>query len=96
MTEKSEILEMHAIVRGNVQGVFFRATTKEIANELHLKGTVRNLPDATVEIYAQGPSNKLYLLIERLQDRFQLDSEVSASISLSDPKEFFEDFHIVK
>lgn len=95
MIEKPEILEMHAVMRGEVQGVFFRATAKEIAQELNLKGTVKNLPDGTVEIYAQGPSRRLYILIERLQGRFELDPESSASITMSEPKELFEGFQIV-
>jgi acylphosphatase len=42
------------IVRGRVQGVGFRFFTQKRANELKLKGWVRNLPDGTVEVWAQG------------------------------------------
>ncbi len=37
------------IFHGKVQGVFFRANTKKKADELGLRGWVRNLPDGTVE-----------------------------------------------
>jgi acylphosphatase len=47
-------IEMHAIAKGRVQGVGFRATARYHANKLGLVGSVKNLPDATVEIYAQG------------------------------------------
>ena len=40
------------IIKGKVQGVFFRATAKDIADELGVKGWVRNLPDRNVEIRA--------------------------------------------
>jgi acylphosphatase len=42
------------IVAGRVQGVFFRVSTLEKAQQLGLVGTVKNLPDDTVEIVAQG------------------------------------------
>jgi len=45
---------VHIIVYGRVQGVFFRHNTKKIADKLNLKGWVRNNPDDTVEIVAEG------------------------------------------
>jgi acylphosphatase len=45
---------MHCIVSGWVQGVGYRAATRRKAAELALAGWVRNLPDGTVEVYAQG------------------------------------------
>ena len=41
-------------VLGMVQGVFFRATTRDVAGKLGLKGTVRNMRDGSVEIIAEG------------------------------------------
>jgi acylphosphatase len=45
---------LHAIVRGRVQGVGFRATTEREARQLGLSGWVRNLGDGSVEVEAQG------------------------------------------
>lgn len=42
------------IVSGKVQGVFFRASTREQAQRLGLRGEARNLPDGTVEVLAAG------------------------------------------
>jgi acylphosphatase len=50
-----DVVRVRAIVRGRVQGVFFRASTEEEAQLLGLVGWVRNLPDRSVEIAAQGP-----------------------------------------
>lgn len=44
----------HIIFTGHVQGVGFRFTAHRIANRHHLTGFVRNLPDGTVEMLAQG------------------------------------------
>lgn len=51
-------------VSGLVQGVFFRASTKERANQLGLSGFVRNLPDRRVEIVAEGPDSAVDSLIQ--------------------------------
>lgn len=44
----------HFIVSGRVQGVFFRYYTKETADRLSIKGTVRNLANGDVEVFARG------------------------------------------
>ncbi|HVF33829.1 MAG TPA: acylphosphatase [Candidatus Saccharimonadia bacterium] len=43
------------VVSGKVQGVFFRAATRERATALGLDGYARNLPDGRVEVLASGP-----------------------------------------
>ena len=52
------------IVKGVVQGVFFRENTKKLANSLRLKGHVKNNFDGSVEIVASGEDNKVKKLIE--------------------------------
>ena len=52
------------IVSGRVQGVWYRAYTMEKANELGLKGWVRNNPDGTVEIEVEGDEEKIKELIK--------------------------------
>jgi acylphosphatase len=42
-------------VRGLVQGVFFRASTQRKALDLGVAGTVRNEPDGSVLVDAEGP-----------------------------------------
>jgi len=44
----------HYIIVGRVQGVFFRYSTKETAIRCSVKGTVKNLSNYNVEVYAQG------------------------------------------
>lgn len=46
-------------VSGKVQGVFFRAATQEAAERLGINGFVRNEPDGSVYIEAEGEEEKL-------------------------------------
>lgn len=50
-------------ISGRVQGVFFRAYTKEEADRLGLKGWVRNLPDGRVEAVFEGPASAIEEMI---------------------------------
>ena len=58
---------LHAIIHGRVQGVFFRASTRAEAERLGLRGSVRNLPDGTVEVHAVGTRDALESLHAWLQ-----------------------------
>jgi acylphosphatase len=49
----------HIIFMGRVQGVGFRFTAHRMANRHFLTGFVRNLPDGTVEMLAQGQSHDI-------------------------------------
>lgn len=49
------MVRAHLIISGVVQGVFYRASTKDTAVRLGLKGWVRNLPDGKVEAVFEGP-----------------------------------------
>lgn len=52
------------IVKGKVQGVFYRQSTREKARALNITGSVKNLPDDTVEIIATGTSDQLRQLTQ--------------------------------
>lgn len=57
MTDNSHIsshIRQHVFITGRVQGVFFRAHTKQMADTLGLAGWVRNLPDGRVEAVYEG------------------------------------------
>ncbi len=54
MTDKLPDQCRRFIVRGKVQGVFFRASTRDFAERLGLTGHAINLPDGSVEVLACG------------------------------------------
>lgn len=56
--------QIQAIVQGLVQGVGFRYATQREALGLGLTGYVRNVPDGTVEIVAEGPEAQVMALIQ--------------------------------
>ena len=64
----TEMRKVTLIVHGRVQGVFYRDSTMRKARELGLAGTVRNLPDGTVQIVAQGHPDALEKLIRWAYD----------------------------
>lgn len=49
----------HYIVKGIVQGVFFRYHTARTANNFLIRGTVKNLPTGDVEVYARGDEENI-------------------------------------
>ncbi|NLI23726.1 MAG: acylphosphatase [Bacteroidales bacterium] len=51
-------------VRGRVQGVGFRYSALEAAEELGIKGFVRNMPDGSVYIEAEGEEEEVLQFIE--------------------------------
>jgi len=56
------------VVSGQVQGVFFRAWTREQAEALGVSGWVRNRPDGSVEAVIEGDNAQLEAMEARLRD----------------------------
>jgi len=54
----------HLFISGWVQGVFFRANTRDKALRYGVKGWVRNLPDGRVEVICEGEREDIQRLIE--------------------------------
>jgi acylphosphatase len=54
VTQDGEVVCAHYRVRGQVQGVFFRASTEAMARRLGLNGWVRNCNNGDVELIACG------------------------------------------
>lgn len=60
--------EVKVIVKGEVQGVGFRASVQILARRLKLFGTARNLLDGSVEIFALGSKESVDQLLKALHE----------------------------
>jgi len=60
----SERTRAHVFVSGTVQGVYFRATTRDEAGDRDVEGWVRNLPDGRVEAVFEGPREDVEEMVE--------------------------------
>jgi acylphosphatase len=59
-----EQIRVHLIVEGRVQGVCYRMYTADEAQRLGVSGWVKNLPDGTVEVLAEGDTEKVMALVD--------------------------------
>ena len=66
-TEEQEQAQLHATIRGRVQGVGFRAFVEYTASQLGLTGWVRNRWDGSVEVLAEGERSVLEQFLAALQ-----------------------------
>lgn len=85
---------LRCVVDGRVQGVFFRAFTRDAALRLGLVGYVRNMPDGRVEAVARGGDEAL----ERFRDFLHQGSPYARVSKVTcqplETEEPFEDFVI--
>ena len=60
-------MRRRVVVHGRVQGVGFRASTREHARRLTVDGWVRNRPDGSVEVVAEGAPPNVGALLAYLE-----------------------------
>ena len=60
---------LEAVVHGYVQGVGFRWSTRDVARRLGVRGYVRNRPDRSVEVVAEGSERAQRVEANWLDDR---------------------------
>ncbi|MBI3600485.1 MAG: acylphosphatase [Nitrospinae bacterium] len=84
----------HIIVSGIVQGVFFRANTRDTAGRLGVKGWVKNKYDGTVEIAAEGDKEKIERLVGWCHKGPQGAIVKDVTVEWEDYKGEFKDFSV--
>jgi acylphosphatase len=62
----ADVIARRCFVSGRVQGVFYRASTREQAEQRGLSGYARNLRDGRVEVLIVGPATAVQSLVEWL------------------------------
>ena len=65
----------HVIYKGNVQGVGFRYTARQIAGKYDVKGWVYNAPEGTVEVEVEGEFGQVNEFLTDLKERFHGEIE---------------------
>ena len=83
----------HVIVTGRVQGVFFRAWTKEEAGKLAIKGWARNRADGSVEIHMEGSEGAVDQMVQRLRSGPSHARVDDLTLDVTEPEDF-SDFKI--
>jgi acylphosphatase len=86
----------HIIVKGKVQGVFFRKNTKQIADELHIKGWVKNTNDGDVEIIAVADEDAIKKLIEWCREGPAKAEVKDVMVEDAEMNESFKNFYIYR
>jgi len=92
--EKSK-MNAHILITGFVQGVGFRQFVKQQAEQLHLTGWVRNLPDGSVETVAKGSQESIEKFIEHCKKGPFLSDVEYVNITWKDDEKSFEEFTII-
>jgi acylphosphatase len=90
MTERTRA---HVFVSGTVQGVYFRATTRDQAQERDLDGWVRNLDDGRVEAVFEGPEADVEALVEFCHEGSSAATVEDVDVTYEDPQGA-GDFHV--
>jgi acylphosphatase len=90
----NEIQELHASVRGQVQGVGYRYFVIEKARALGLDGYVRNERNGGVEVLAQGPRPTLERLLAQLQRGPSAAQVSEVKTTWREPTEHVKGFHV--
>lgn len=81
-----------AIIHGRVQRVGFRFFACQAANDLNVAGYVRNMPDGTVEVVAEGEDDALECFLRLLSEGPPLAHVASMDVTWSEPTGEFRYF----
>ncbi|WP_460681008.1 acylphosphatase [Mucilaginibacter koreensis] len=86
---------LNITVKGKVQGVFYRASTKAVADQLGVRGTVKNAEDGNVLIEAEADAGTLEMFLDWCHEgpeRARVESVESTEGELKN----YRNFEVVK
>jgi len=85
---------LHLMIRGRVQGVWFRASTQETARQLKIKGWVRNTPEGNVEAHIQGEESSVEKMLSWCSQGPPGAGVEGIDVSEASPNEEYKAFNI--
>lgn len=89
-------MEIQCVVTGKVQAVGFRDYAQNAAAELDLKGYIKNNPDGSVFVLAQGEPESLRLYVEHLHEGSILARVDGVAVEWRTSSTTFDDFSIAR
>ncbi len=75
------MIKVTIFAKGWIQGVGYRAFVKRTASQLGLKGLVRNLPDGQVEIFCEGPEDKINEFMKKIDVKAKPEDLLSINVA---------------
>jgi acylphosphatase len=90
----TEIAEVHVVVAGRVQGVWFRGGTRRAAQDAGVTGWVRNLPDRRVEAVLQGDRAAVERVLAFVREGPAGARVTDVVVSWRAPEEIYHGFEI--
>jgi acylphosphatase len=90
--QRGDEIRLSARVFGVVQGVGFRFWTMGKADELALRGVVKNLDDGSVSVVAEGPQEQVNQLLDWLRSENAPGRVERVEEAISDADGSFRDF----
>ena len=86
MATAGDVARAHVRVGGRVQGVFFRAETRDRARSLGLSGWVRNAHDGSVEAAFEGPAERVCSMVDWCRRGPALAAVEDVSVDWEEPR----------
>ena len=88
------MIRKRAFFKGKVQGVFFRANTRDKAQDEGIKGWVKNLPDGRVEAVFEGPKVNVDKVIEWCKHNQPYAKVDKVKVEEEEPTDEFDRFFV--
>ena len=86
---------LHILIKGNVHGVGYRAYAEHYAKKLSIYGVVKNLPNGSVEIYAQGEPEALNSFTQKIKEGPGLAKVEHVSVEECQKQKKYNSFQIL-
>ncbi len=86
---------IHLLIKGKVQGVFYRATAKKVAEQLGINGWIKNTKEGNVEVIVTGNEERLNEFLNWCKQGPK-DAKVTEVVLTTKNPEAFNGFSIVR
>jgi acylphosphatase len=80
-------MRAHVFVTGKVQGVYFRATTRDESTDRTIDGWVRDLDDGRVEAVFEGPESHVEEMVEFCHEGSDTARVDDVEVSYEEPRD---------